>query len=864
MSKKSFYIILLFIANVLNSQCGHYSEIISQNIQKVKFWDGKNGYGFGGAKLMTTHDGGNSWKDFQLPDFETIENYPLLETEIIDDNSAIIVGNNGHILLTNNKGLTWNYKSIMYDGREKLTTVDFINRDTGYVGGFDFKESLLLFYKTFDGGNNWEKINSTLNINDLDFLTFEKKIFNFHFINEKIGFLWKRSKLFKTKDGGLTWIQIINPAKGTYLEDHINMIKSTAENEIFLSVDGNSGSGRIYFSKDFGQSWGVVHEIDCLLSQSICLSSGLFELKNNFLYAQISIGGLSEAIIAKLDLKTRIISLINLEKDIGYLTDICYYDSNNAVLVGTGFNYSHYGRKIVKINDLENSHKILDSFNAKRLEATNDNGLTIFRNNSNSLTASIFDGYTASFDTYAFYLHISKDNGNSWRQIAKEENNSGKVLYAVDSIITYVKYAYGHNCSDCLVLMETNNFGETWNQSIINFPINKQPGSLELTALDQNTFIFKDQIDLYYSVDKGQNWIKNRLPAINNGTFYYYRFKALNEIYAWGSKDSWPTEYDYFLYKSTDIGQTWSKVVNIPDNNGIDLGSIGVSTFFGSDYAIVSTGGNSFFKIDLVNNTYIKFLFNHPDKHVFIDSGRLFFLDDDSWIIVSECGDYPCFKITHDQGQNWESRFCQICGNNWIYDESNQEIIAYSKDNLKIERLTDYIPKMPTVFGNTNSTINTTDVYFIPIDIFSETSWELLSGGDLLLEPDTYYYKAKVDWNQSGQHILKVKRNNLCGESEIFNLMIQVNNKIPGNSIIVFPNPFNDKLNIEIGKEIEVSNIVLYNSLGQIIKRYYTNRYEKSVTLYNFNNFPNGIYFLKISDTNKNAIYIYKLVKNKF
>ncbi|MGE5355475.1 MAG: T9SS type A sorting domain-containing protein [Deltaproteobacteria bacterium] len=697
-----------------------------------------------------------------------------------------------------------------------------------------------------------------MNIEDLEFSINEKKIFNFHFINAKIGFLWKRNMLFKTIDGGLTWFQIINPAKGTYIEDQIKMIKSTPDNEIFVSVGGNSGSGRIYSSIDFGQSWNIVNEIDCLLSQSVCLSTGLFEIKNNFLYAQISIGGPATEKLAKLDLKTRIISMINLEKDIGYLTDICYYDSNNGVLVGSGFNFSQYGRKIVKINDLENSHKILDSFNAK----TNVKGLTIIRNNGSSLTASIFDGYSTSFDTYAFYIHISKDNGNSWKQIVKEENNSGKVLYAVDSIITYVKYAYGQNCSDCFVLMETNDFGETWNQSIINFPINKQPEDiLELTALDNNTLIFRDNVDFFYSVDKGQNWIKNGLPVIQNGTFYFYRFKSLNEIYAWGSKNNWPTEYDYFMYKSTDIGKTWSKVVNIPDNNGIDLGSFGVSTFFGSDFAIVSTGGNSFYKIDLANNNYTKFPFNHPDKHAFINEDRLFFLDDDSWIIVSECGGYPCFKITHDQGQNWESRFCQICGNNFLYNEENQEIIAFSRENLKIERLANFIPKIPTVFGNTNTTIDSIENYFIPVDIFSKTHWELSSGGELILDPYTSFYKAQVKWNQNGQHILKVQRKNLCGESEIFNLTIQVNNRIPGNSLIVFPNPFNDELNIEIGKEIDVSNIVLYNSLGQLIKANYTNKYEKIVTLNNFNNFPTGIYFLKISDANKNTISIYKLVK---
>lgn len=47
--------------------------------------------------------------------------------------------------------------------------------------------------------------------------------------------------------------------------------------------------------------------------------------------------------------------------------------------------------------------------------------------------------------------------------------------------------------------------------------------------------------------------------------------------------------------------------------------------------------------------------------------------------MLGEWDGYEDLEVTKNQGLTWEHRFCQVCGNNWLYDATNNEIIAYKK-----------------------------------------------------------------------------------------------------------------------------------------------------------------------------------------
>ncbi|WP_333694105.1 T9SS type A sorting domain-containing protein [Flavobacterium sp.] len=863
MKIKNFVFLVVFLSvNFSHSQCGNYSEIISQSIEKVNFWDDNFGYGIGGAKLMMTQDGGNTWSDYRLPDFRTIFNFPLLDTKIIDNNSAIIVGFNGHILLTNDKGVTWQERSVEYDGRESLTSVDFISNTTGFLVGFNFGETNLLFYKTTDGGNTWINVQTSLTFSNLNFGSNEIKICKIHFINESIGFLWKRNSLFKTTNGGINWVQIQYPQN-----DGIIINIKSIDNEVYMTLDDFASSAQLYKSNNFGDDWIYVSEFDCLTENSYCLATGEFEIRNNYLYAQIKNGDFSTSKLVKFDVVSNTITHTDLEEDLGFLNDICFYEDNKAVLVGGGFYRGDYGRKIVKTINSGISYQTLDSFNAKSLEGVSNNGLTIMRNNPNILTASIVDNFKSyDWDSFGLFVHISFDNGNSWSQIAEEQTKTGKILYVEDSYISYLTQVNGINPQEGLKLVESFDYGLTWSESIVVIPDNAQPDYQSISSLDETTFIFYDYGSLlyYYSINKGQTWTPFNLPIHNNGTFYNYKFKSLEEIYAWGQMDNWPTEYDYFLYKSLDSGQTWTQIVNIPDNNGVDLGAFAINTFFGSDFAIVSTGGNSYFKIDLNENTYSVFPFTHPNGSVYINENELMILDDNNWVLhVSDF--FPYLITTNNQGQSWQEKFCQICGKNWLYNEMDNELILYSKDHLKIERLISYTPKIPIIFGNRNPVVESTEDYFIPVDFFSETTWELLSGGVLITQPNTSFYTATINWTEEGQHVLRAKRVNACGESEYNSIIVNIENldleKDKISTTTVYPNPFINEIYINLSNEIEDLNIEVYNSIGSQIKNYTIVSNGKTIKLDNLEHLSTGVYFLSITDNNNKSNRVFKMIK---
>jgi photosystem II stability/assembly factor-like uncharacterized protein len=862
MRKTILLFLLLILSNQISAQCGQYSELISENLRTVRFWDDTNGFAFGGSKLITTNDGGDTWNDFHLPDYETIFINPLIATDVINKQSAIIVGNNGRVLLTNDNGINWNYKSVKYDGRESLTSVDFVDEKIGFIGGFDYTENDLLLFKSTDGGNDWSKVNSNLNTLGIYFSPIELKRINIHFVSNSIGFLWKRYDFFKTTDGGVTWVRVPNPSTGSVLgEGIISVMKQDTNGVLYLSINGgNTNAIRLFKSIDNGGFWTVLD--DLMYTHNIGICSTSFDIVENKLYVEQNLGLPNGMELLKYDLTSGSITHLNLDSDVGYFSDISFYDANKGVFLDYGFDSPEFGRKISRTLDGGNTFQTLDSFNNK-IRVSN---LNILKNNSTTLTASIIDSYSEDHQKKALYLHLSKDNGNSWKQIAKETDNLGKLLIADNSNISYVTYTNGMNYSEGVLLKESTDYGKTWNASKFDFPLNAgQVNVISISALNQNTLIFENPSNFYYSTNKGQTWDFINPPSIQGGTFYNYEIRSLDEIYAWGQMNNWPTEYDYFLYKSSDRGISWDKVVTIPDNDGNDAGVVGNTTYFGSDFAIVSTGGYKYFKVNLLTNTYVAHPLINPNSNVVINEKAMFLLDDNTWVLEGNCGEIGCLKVTHDQGRTWQSRFCQVCSNNWLYDKSNNELIAYMDQDIKIERIIEEIPKDPTIFGNTNSLKDLTEDYFVPIDIYTSTDWELDSGGDIISQQSTKDYTIKVKWNENGQHILKAKRVNSCGESQTYELKINVGALITDENSIatikVAPNPFNNHLNIVTNEKPDaIYSIEIYSLDGKMIKKEQIQMKTNHFDLLNLNNLSNGIYFLRITDSNdKNQMF--KLIK---
>ena len=69
--------------------------------------------------------------------------------------------------------------------------------------------------------------------------------------------------------------------------------------------------------------------------------------------------------------------------------------------------------------------------------------------------------------------------------------------------------------------------------------------------------------------------------------------------------------------------------------------------------------------------------------------------------------------------------------------------------------------------------------------------------------------------------------------------------KIQENSLLVYPNPFNNELTINYELENNTATLAIYNLVGEQIK---TQTITQKTTVIDLDNEPNGIYLVTITD----------------
>jgi len=117
-------------------------------------------------------------------------------------NNVIVVGTDGTITKSPDRGETWNTISI---GRKDFHDVQFLNRNIGYASGRLTKEHNYypFLMKTLNGGDDWIELNITFDdVQDIIKILFLNEINGYLLVNNVFG---SRSKILKTSDGGETW-----------------------------------------------------------------------------------------------------------------------------------------------------------------------------------------------------------------------------------------------------------------------------------------------------------------------------------------------------------------------------------------------------------------------------------------------------------------------------------------------------------------------------------------------------------------------------------------------------------------------------------------------------------------------------------
>lgn len=127
-----------------------------ENLFDISFFDNQFGSAIGKNGQISRTDGGSLWETIPK-----ITNQDLNGQAKLNSEKAIIVGNQGIILKTENKGKTW--RKIEVNFTNNLKSVDFWNESIGFIVG---EKGFSI--QTKDGGETWTEIPKMTNSNLTD------------------------------------------------------------------------------------------------------------------------------------------------------------------------------------------------------------------------------------------------------------------------------------------------------------------------------------------------------------------------------------------------------------------------------------------------------------------------------------------------------------------------------------------------------------------------------------------------------------------------------------------------------------------------------------------------------------------------
>ena len=179
----------------------------------------------------------------------------LLDGQLIGDR-IIVVGERGHILISEDNGRSWQQQPV--PTRATLTSVFFIDPANGWAAGHD---SIIL--RTSDGGRRWQEVYGDPED--------ERPILDLWFRDGIHGYAVGAYGLFlATHDGGRSWNHVdFNPAtlildnvncddpcaeeeeEETWTDFHLNQITATDNGRVLIAAE----AGNIYRSDDGCRSW---------------------------------------------------------------------------------------------------------------------------------------------------------------------------------------------------------------------------------------------------------------------------------------------------------------------------------------------------------------------------------------------------------------------------------------------------------------------------------------------------------------------------------------------------------------------------------------------------------------------------------
>ncbi len=504
--------------------------------------------GYSGNFLGKTTDGGLTWTKMIDPG-----GYTYFDVNFIDDMHGWICGWYSTIIRTTDGGNTWQKLSGNIGTHNSFSTFDFINKDTGFIGGsadqYPFKAIL---YKTFDGG---------VTLQPVELPALSEEIADIEMISENEIWLCEghqiqgNTRLYHSTDAGVTW-QTVNIGYLTSPGQKISFADSLKSNVVgssscFTTDDGWETWSQYYYFPDwpgaiFSGDW-VNANVGFVVGQSgrvakstnggstwIELSSGSRGALSDLAFANNQIGcavGSEQGfdyICQTTDGGETWVSVLDSTYNSGWIYDIMYTSETEAWASGSMNRIYHStdgGNSWVMINPTDKETNYFYS------------------------VCSVPDGRIYAGGNILIY---SDNNGGDWQW-----NDFGYPGYTIRRVI------FTDPLNGFLVLWESQTSSPVWGKMLRtsdggisweDIVYDSNSDSLKILAAD---FITKDTgiISMYNSglartTDGGNTW--EYVGFISNQPIWYLKMFNMKDVVA--------TDANGGVYYSYDGGKQWEQV----------------------------------------------------------------------------------------------------------------------------------------------------------------------------------------------------------------------------------------------------------------------------------------------------------------
>ncbi|MBI5324297.1 MAG: T9SS type A sorting domain-containing protein [Ignavibacteriae bacterium] len=425
-------------------------------------------------------------------------------------------------------------------------------------------------------------------------------------------------------------------------------------------------------------------------------------------------------------------------------------------------------------------------------------------------------------------IYISADDGLTWTK-----STASFADYSINDIDIYNEKIYV--CSNGIFTSKDD--GENWTVIADN------PGFPMITSYDINSngkIFAMSLIGLYSSTDKGNSWSFNPMNGINIDYMNGVLLDKNDKLYIWSSY------LDYFLFSSDD-GTTWENVPGFENTRTYDLKENSLGHLYlangqglSSNLYVSKNDGQSWEKLlDNFNSAVINL--GENDEIIYTEDVTVYYSTDYgiTWIpktCMDLAGEFYGQKIEMDGDFIWIS-----------YPKSG---VIESNDRGNIWRLIndgltgdDFVGEFQ--FNDINKISNTLyaglDYGLFTYD-FDNRTW-ILSDSGIIASPTSHvnYLKDKHIYATTTTGVYRTVDSVVSVEE-----YPQINNE---SNLTVYPNPFMDKIVLEIAGNNEKMTINICDLFGKTIQTIQTGLLNEGIIHkihLNTESLTPGVYFINV------------------